>query len=88
MFTQSPTLKTMSTVPVVVTEPGRNCTHCGRPLTITVLEFYADPHPTPVATREGFVDCPSGCTVTIDPRKPDAHTASTRPAPRAPDSAP
>ncbi|WP_285182874.1 hypothetical protein [Rhodococcus sp. MEB032] len=66
----------MSTVPVVVTEHGRNCNHCGVPLTITVLEFYADPHPAPVATREGFVDCPNGCTGTIDPRKPDAHNSS------------
>ncbi len=66
----------MSTVPVAVTEHGRNCNHCGVPLTITVLEFYADPHPAPVATREGFVDCPNGCTGTIDPRKTDAHNSS------------
>lgn len=60
----------MTTVPVVVTEHGRNCNYCGKALIITVLEFYADPHPTPIAVREGFVDCPSGCTGAIDPRKP------------------
>ncbi|MCQ4129124.1 hypothetical protein NOU13_31970 [Rhodococcus erythropolis] len=66
----------MSTVPVVVTEHGRNCTHCGQPLTITKLQFYADPHPKPVATREGFVDCPNGCTGTIDPRNSIDHNIS------------
>lgn len=69
IFGKSPILKTVNTVPVVVTENGRNCIRCGQPLAITVLEFYADPQRAPVAIREGFVDCLNGCTGVIDPRE-------------------
>ena len=57
----------MSTLPVVVTEPGRDCIQCGRPLLITVLEFYAGAQPTPTGRREGFVDCSNGCVGVIEP---------------------
>lgn len=56
----------MSTVPVVRTERGRDCVQCGRPLLITVLEFFDGSQLIPTGQREGFVDCSNGCVGVIE----------------------